>query len=395
VEYASGHAVAGLASVVCVRNIGKPSRSMRSLRILLVAAWALAAVGAGAEVAEVRSIELLGRPIDPGVRLQLDLVVSESFEGASIATPIIVSRGVKSGPSLCLTAGVHGDELIGVEVVRRVMETVDPAELSGVLIGVPIANPHGFRRSSRYLPDRRDLNRFFPGKARGSSASRIAHTLFDRVIRHCDVLVDFHTGSFYRRNIPQIRADLRNLEVEALARRFGAPVVVHSTGQLGTLRRAATDAGIPAITFEAGEPMRFDDNDIQDGVLGVRHMLASLEMAPGRARRGSPEIFLERHWIRVDDGGIFRATRSLGDPVAVGDVLGTVTDPFTNDRVEITSRFAGRIIGLALDQVVIPGFATFHIGVRSPVPSEDPGVSAPPAVPSVLDGELELEERPE
>jgi predicted deacylase len=364
---------------------------------LLSAACAAAADDEVAEVAEVRSLELLGRPIDPGVRLHLDLVVSESFEGVAISTPIIVSRGVKPGPTLCLTAGVHGDELIGVEIVRRVMESVDPSELSGALIGVPIANPHGFRRSSRYLPDRRDLNRYFPGKARGSSASRIAHTLFDNVILRCDFLVDFHTGSFFRRNIPQIRADLRNLAVDGLSRRFGAPVVVHSTGQIGTLRRAATDTGIPAITFEAGEPMRFDDNDIQDGVLGVRHLLASLEMTPGRTRRGSPEVFLERHWIRVDDGGIFRAALSLGDSVAVGDVLGTVTDPFTNDRVEVTSRFAGRIIGMALDQVVIPGFAAFHIGVHASVPSEDPNVSAPPAVPSVVDGELELEleERPE
>lgn len=340
-------------------------------------------------------LEVLGRAVDPGVRLRLELEVSESFAGVPISTPIVVTRGVESGPSLCLTAGVHGDELIGVEIVRRVMEWLDPAKLNGTVIGVPIANPHGFRRSSRYLPDRRDLNRYFPGRVRGSSASRIAHTLFDSVIRHCDFLVDFHTGSFYRRNVPQTRADLRDPKVDALARRFGAPVVVHSAGQTGTLRRAATEVGIPAITFEAGEPMRFDEADIEDGVRGVRQLLAGLDMAPGRARREEPEVFLERHWIRVDDGGIFRASRKLGDEVTVGAVLGTVVDPFTNDRVEITSRFAGKIIGIALDQVVIPGFAAFHIGVNAPRPADDPSVAAPPPAPPAIDGEIEVEERPE
>ena len=190
------------------------------------------------------------------------------------------------GPTLCLTAGIHGDELNGIEVVRRILQEIDPSQLHGMVIGVPIVNLHGFRQASRYLPDRRDLNRHFPGRANGSAASRIAHSFFEQVIVHCEALVDLHTGSFHRSNVPQVRADLTDSGAFELAKAFGSGVVVHAVGEPGTLRRAAGDVGIPAISYEAGEPMRFQPVEVEEGVRGVLELLARKGMLASRPRRG-------------------------------------------------------------------------------------------------------------
>jgi predicted deacylase len=307
-----------------------------------------------------------------------------------------------------MTAGIHGDELNGIEIVRQFFEHVNPKKLSGTLLGVPVANLHGFRRGSRYLPDRRDLNRFFPGHPAGSSASRIANALFDGVVRHCDALVDFHTGSFYRTNLPQLRANLNDPQVLELAQAFGVGVVVHSEGLVGTLRRASTDAGIPAITYEAGEPKRFQDEEIARGVEGMRNLLCEMSAldakppAPGHQR-----IYASSRWVRVDDGGIFINGRKLGERVRLGDVLGTVTDPVSNERTRLVAPVAGRILGMAVSQVVIPGFAAFHIGIDTeplgevgapPLPGKEvSGTAQLPRLPGAIltPEQLEAEEHPE
>jgi len=260
------------------------------------------------------------------------------------------------------------------------------------VIAVPIVNPHGFRRSSRYLPDRRDLNRFFPGHPGGSSASRIASALFQNVVLHCDRLVDFHTGSFHRTNIPQLRADLRQADVLEMARGFGVELVLHSEGQTGTLRRAAMDAGVTAITYEAGEPMRFQAEEIERGFEGTRQLLATLGMLGRPARSDGPEIFYLSRWVRVNDGGIFLTDRELGESVDAGEVLGTVTDPVSNDRSQVIAPVSGRVIGMALSQVVIPGFAAFHIGLPGDAPTLTPGGALPLAP---RPDQLDAEEHPE
>ena len=200
-----------------------------------------------------RPIVLLDTTVQVATAARLSWSPAQSFEGIAAPTPVLVVNGAKPGPTVCLTAAVHGDELNGIEIVRRVLYDLDPERLSGAVIGVPIVNLQGFRRSSRYLPDRRDLNRFFPGNPTGSSASRIAYSFFNEVITHCNVLVDLHTGSFHRTNLPQLRADLSNPQVANMTNKFGSTVVLHSIGSKGTLRRAATDAGIPAVTLEAEE----------------------------------------------------------------------------------------------------------------------------------------------
>jgi predicted deacylase len=317
-------------------------------------------------------LELLGTRITPGTTRRLTWSASEVFEGVSTATPVLVVNGKDPGPVVCVTAAIHGDELNGIEMVRRIMHELDPDELAGAVIGVPIVNLQGFRRGSRYLPDRRDLNRYFPGNPQGSSASRIAYSFFEDIIRQCDTLVDLHTGSFYRTNLPQLRADLRNRGVRKLSEGFGGMVVLHSEPAVGTLRRAATDAGIPTVTLEAGEPLRLQSDKVSEGVSGILALLGAMDMIErvqllGQAR---PVIY-QSSWIRADHGGILFSLVRLGQVVGPGDVLGTITDPITNEQNLIYASSRGRVLGMAVNQVVMPGFAAFRLGVETDGPPVD------------------------
>jgi len=315
-----------------------------------------------------QEMTIVGEVVGPGESRRIALETSESFVGGEVAAPVMVVRGIEPGPVLCLTGGIHGDELNGVEIVRRVADSLDPMSLHGVVIAVPIVNPHGFRRSSRYLPDRRDLNRFFPGRRLGSAASRIARRVFEQVIMQCDYLIDFHTGSFHRTNLPHLRGDLSHRGVVKLADAFGPAILLNSVPRAGILRGAAVSAGIPAVTFEAGEPMRFDPEAILAGVDGVKRTMAGLEMSslPGTGEE-VPEtaVYRQAVWVRVDDGGILLPSVPLGANVEVDTPLATVTDPISNHTVVVTSPYAGRIIGMAHGQVVIPGFAAFRIALEA------------------------------
>lgn len=309
---------------------------------------------------------LLGAEVSPGTSTRLSWSPSQSFQGIAVPTPVLVVNGVKPGPVLCLTAAVHGDELNGIEMVRRVLYNLEVKALSGTVIGVPIVNLQGFRRSSRYLSDRRDLNRFFPGDPKGSSASRIAYSFFHEIISHCNALVDLHTGSFHRTNLPQLRADLSNPDVVDITQGFGATVILQSDGAKGTLRRAAIDAGIPAVTLEAGEPMRLQEDQVSHGVKGIQTLMNKLGMYDYSSFWGDPEpVYYKSKWVRADQGGILFSQVNLGEKVKPGESLGTITDPITNVRSELVSPYQGRVIGMALNQVVMPGFAAFHIGIKS------------------------------
>jgi predicted deacylase len=330
---------------------------------------------------------LLDTEIPPGSAQRLAWSATELFEGVPVSTPVLVVNGELPGPTLCLTAAVHGDELNGIEMVRRVLHDIDPSRLSGAVIGVPIVNVQGFRRGSRYLPDRRDLNRYFPGNPKGSAAARIAHSLFTNVIAHCDALVDLHTGSFERANLPQIRADLRNPDVVTLTLGFGSMVVLHSEPTVGTLRHAATMAGIPAVTVEAGGPSQLELAEVKDGVKGIETLLTTLGMVRKMRLWGEPEpVYYRSSWVRADNGGILLADVSLGSTVRKGDLLGTITDPMNNAQTELFSPYSGRIIGMARNQVVMPGFATFHIGIQADVLTEEEASPPEPEQKSSVGG---------
>ena len=312
--------------------------------------------------------ELLGEVIAPGTFAQLTWIATETFTSTAIPSAVLVANGTSPGPVLCITAAVHGDELNGIETVRRVLHELDPKRLSGTVIGVPIVNIQGFHRGSRYLPDRRDLNRFFPGSPTGSSASRIAHSLFYRIIIHCNALVDLHTGSFHRTNLPQLRANLNDPATLAITQGFGSTVILHSDGEEGTLRGAATSVGIPAVTLEAGGPMQVQEDAVAHSVRGIQTLLDTLGIYRRRSLFNNPEpIYYQSRWVRTDHGGILSGKVKLGRQVIEGDLLGTVIDPLTNQLQEIRSPFRGRVIGMALDQFVMPGYATFHLGIEAPV----------------------------
>lgn len=313
-----------------------------------------------------KSVFMLGEEVPPGSARRLSWIATELFEGVPVSTPVLVVNGNLPGPTLCLTAAIHGDELNGIEVVRRVMHDVSPDKLAGTVIGVPIVNLQGFRRGSRYLPDRRDLNRYFPGNPKGSAASRIAYSFFREVISHCTALVDLHTGSFERANLPQLRADLRNPDIVTLTQGFGATVIVHSGPAAGTLRHAATAAGIPAVTLEAGGPSELELSEVKHGVKGIETLLNTLGMLRKMRLWGDSEpVYYRSTWVRANRGGILLSDVGLGSTVREGDLLGTITDPISNESTRLYSPYSGRVIGMARNQVVMPGFAAFHLGIQS------------------------------
>lgn len=318
------------------------------------------------DVVAYGGITLLGVAVPPATSTRLSWTPEDTFESIAAPTPVLVLNGAKPGPTLCLTGAVHGDEINGIEIIRRVFFELKPEEFSGVLLGIPIVNQMGFRRTSRYLPDRRDLNRYFPGDPKGSSASRIAHNFFRDVILHCDALVDLHTGSFHRTNIPQLRADMSNDKVAQLVHGFGGMIVLHNEGARGTLRRAAVDAGIPAATLEAGEPMRIQEDVVMDGVERLRSLLTNLGMYKRSIFWSNAEpVYLNSRWVRSELGGLLISKIKVGDAIEIGDQLGKVVNPINNQESLMISPFKGRVIGMAINQVVMPGYAVYHIGIEA------------------------------
>lgn len=312
------------------------------------------------------SLEILGHDVPPGSFQRLYWTAGQAVAGLSMPTPVLVAAGTQPGPTLCLTAAVHGDELNGVEIIRRVMFSLESDRLNGVVIGVPIVNMHGFLRNSRYLPDRRDLNRFFPGDERGSSAARIAHSLFHEIIMHCDRLIDIHTGSFHRTNLTQLRSDLGKESVMQFSKMFHDVTVLDGAGTAGTLRRAAVEAGIPAVTLEAGEPLRLQLTEVEQSVNGVRAVMHHLGMINDKPARAPKQVvFYKSVWLRASQSGVLLSEAKLGERVKKGDILGTVTDPITNRSSVIRSTVEGQVIGMAVNQMVMPGFAAYHVGIAT------------------------------
>jgi predicted deacylase len=321
-----------------------------------------AAIASAAD--QLDSLQLLGREIAAGTRSKFPFIPDRSYEASYLNMPVFVARGLTPGPTLCLTAGVHGDELNGVEVARRVFAETDPQELHGTLIALPAINAEGVRAGKRYLSDGRDLNRAFPGREGGSVATLIANAIFTKVLNHCDALVDLHTASNQRANLPQIRADLSDPAIRDLAIHFGVGIVVAGSGPDGSLRREAAKAGIPAIIYEAGEPLRFQEEEIDRGVQGVENVMAFLDMTE-QADQAIPaaSIYQRSRWIRTAayNGGFFFPTAKLGDIVSTGDSLGRIVDPLTDASYEVVSPLAGEVIGMAVPQPVLSGYALFHL----------------------------------
>ncbi len=349
--------------------------------------------------AEAESFILLGREVPPGVATRLSWTPDGGISGLASPTPVLAINGANPGPTLCLTAAVHGDELNGIEIVRRVMYDIEPERLHGRIVGVPIVNLDGFRRGSRYLSDRRDLNRHFPGNPGGSLASRMAHSLLNQVLKQCDFLVDIHTGSLRRANLPQVRADMRRDDAVEFTRGFGHIVVLHSPGASGMLRRAAQNQGLVSVTLEVGESQRLQAKPVTAGVRAINRLLQHQRMYPRLFPLGSPEpVYYESLWLRAPVGGILLNEVRLGAYITQGQQLGAVVDPITNARKPIEAQVTGRLIGMAVSQVVMPGFAAYHIGIEAsaedPLETEDlePLSEAELIDDEAADGEVDPEE---
>jgi predicted deacylase len=305
-----------------------------------------------------------GVEVRAGQRLTIDLPVAPLQTHAEMAMPVQVLHGTQPGPRLFVSAAMHGDEINGVEIISRLLQRLPFRRLRGTLIAVPVVNVYGFINQSRYLPDRRDLNRFFPGSEKGSLASRLAWLLMHEVVAHCTHGIDLHTGSNHRSNLPQIRANMNHPETRRLARAFGAPVTINASVRDGSLREAVGSRGIPMLLYEAGEALRFDEISIRLGVRGILAVMRTIGMLPESRRQRlpvEPLMALSSTWVRAPSSGILRTSIALGRQVMAKRVLGTIGDPFGEDSVQVQSPVDGLVIGRLNLPLVYQGDALFHI----------------------------------
>ncbi len=289
----------------------------------------------------------------------------QNFDSIDWNTPALIKRGVNPGPTLCMTSTIHGDEINGIEIIRRVFKALDVQLMHGTVIGVPIVNLDGFLRSTRYLSDRSDLNRFFPGAENGSTAQRVAYHLFNDIIIHCDALVDLHTGSLHRINMPQVRANIKLNSIKEIIDGLSDLTIIHSKGNPGMLRNAANDIGIPAVTVEVGGPFLFDKEGVEATTESINNLIAYMKIT--RKFTFFPQAkatFNTSTWVRSDFAGIYISDLKVGSSVAKGDIIGRVADPISNKEDVVASPFEGKLIGLASDQFIHTGFAVAHIAYQ-------------------------------
>jgi uncharacterized protein len=306
-------------------------------------------------------LSFAGTPVALGETAELRLKVAESYTAEPVAVPVTVVRGAP-GPTLFVTATVHGDELNGVGILRGLLNDTDFSVLKGTLIAVPVVNVPGFLNQDRRLPDRRDLNRSFPGSRRGSLTARLAETLFREVVRKSDFGIDLHTGGGERTNYPQVRADLSRPGVAELASAFGCPLIVAGGGPEGSLRRTAVTAGVPTIVYEAGSARRLERPVIAVGIAGVLNVLRHLKMMPGEPASPPLRLLIDRtHWIRSKTGGILDLKVDLGQPLRRGVAISVNTNPFGREKSQLKAPYAGVVLGLTQLPLVHPGDAICHV----------------------------------
>lgn len=308
-----------------------------------------------------------GHTVKLGETKQIEMPVAKLYTDTDISIPIHVKRGKKSGPTVFVSAAVHGDELNGIEIIRRLIQSKTLKVNSGTLILVPMVNVYGVLNQSRYMPDRRDLNRSFPGSPKGSLAGRVADKLLEEIVQHCDYGIDLHTGAIHRSNLPQVRANLKDQETKTLAEAFGVPVLLNSDLRDGSLRQAAVESDTRILLYEAGQALRFDELSIQVGVKGVLNVIAHLGLIRRQSRRKTitPYIANNSAWVRADSSGIVHNLKNLGDQVLKGTPLAEIGSPFGDIISTVTANKSGIIIGKQNIPLVQEGDAMFHIAFFS------------------------------
>ena len=310
-------------------------------------------------------IRIGGVEVAPGERTQVDLPIADLSIHVPIAMPVRVINGAEDGPVLFVVAALHGDEINGVEIIRRIMKLSALRVLRGGLIAVPIVNVPGFLNLSRYLPDRRDLNRSFPGSPRGSLAARLANMVLDEILSNSTHGIDIHTGAVHRDNYPQVRIEFGDPASDSMARAFGAPLVLNAASREGSLRGAAKALEVPVICYEAGEALRFDEASIRTGVRGVVRVMQSLGMLPVRKRDSGPRaplIVPYSVWVRAPSSGVVRARQPIGARIEAGRTLAVLSDPLGEAETEIKSPMDGVIVGRTNLPLAHEGDALYHVG---------------------------------
>jgi predicted deacylase len=313
---------------------------------------------------KAKPFELAGHVVQPGERIQFDLPAANLYTNTPLNMPVEIIHGRYTGPVLLVSAAIHGDELNGVDVIRRLRSFSNLNRLHGTLVLVPVVNLFGFIHQSRYLPDRRDLNRSFPGSERGSIASRVANIFFKEIVRYCTHIIDLHTAAVNRDNLPQIRAALDEPGVKEMAMGFSIPVIINAGLIENSLRKEAGKLGIAVITYEAGEALRLNERSIVTGVRGIVGVMRTLGMLPTKriqTVRAEPYIARSSSWFRASMDGIFRPLVKLGAKVEVGTTLGVISAPFSSDETILVAESDGIVICLSNLPLVNEGEALFHI----------------------------------
>lgn len=309
--------------------------------------------------------KIAGEEIPAGTRKTVEVPVAKLYTHTPLHIPVEVVHGRRDGPVLLVCAAIHGDEINGVEIIRRVLRYGALRHLRGTLIAVPIVNVFGFVQRTRYLPDRRDLNRCFPGSESGTLGGRIAYLFRTQIMENVSHIIDLHTGAIHRFNLPQIRAELKNPETIRIAEAFGAPIILNASLREGTLREYADSLDIPVITYEGGEALRFDDVIISSGVRGIIRVMRALEMLPPKASRikvrKRSEVAATSTWVRADIDGIMRPIVRLGQRVRKGQKLAVIADPFGETETALTASVSGIVIGMNNLPLVNEGEAIYHI----------------------------------
>ena len=307
-------------------------------------------------------LKIGGKIIHPGEIQEILLKISEFYTAQPVNIPVTVVRGVDEGPRVFLTAAIHGDELNGVEIVRTIMTELDPKGLKGTVLCTPVLNRWGFLSHSRYLPGRRDLNRYFPGDPQGNLAHRVAHKIFTEIVQKAEYGVDLHTAGAGRTNLAHIRGDLDNEKVRRMAKAFGTEIIMDQPAAGGTLRAAATRAGIPTIILEAGETFRFQRGMVARGTAGIRNVLADLGMIQHPIQEPRFQVIVKvSEWIRAERGGILDIRVKPGDLIYEGTGVAVVSTPFGREVTTLQSPLTGLVIGITTIPLVQPGDPICHI----------------------------------
>ena len=317
-----------------------------------------------------KAIKIGGTVIEPGTRVNVDLPIADLYTSTSLHMPVQVVCGRKAGPVLFVSAAIHGDELNGVEIIRRLLKRKLLRSLKGTLIAVPIVNVHGFLNQSRYLPDRRDLNRSFPGSKKGSIASRLADLFIRQIVSKADLGIDLHTGAINRSNLPQIRANLDDPETLELAKSFGVPVIINSNIRDGSLRDCANNRGMPVLIYESGEALRFSEISIRAGTRGILNVMRLIGMLPPlkSAKQSTPVVARSTSWVRASDSGIVTAKVKLGSSVRKDQSMAIISSPLGDEESDVVAPFDGIVIGQSNLPLTHEGDALFNLAAFKSIP---------------------------